>query len=99
MQWFEKLKQAGYNLPVLIHETAWGSPSATIEEGTVVLPKAVVNTNAYVEKNCIINCAAVVDHDVKLRAGVHIGPGAVVKAPCEIETCRKVEAGEVIFPK
>lgn len=98
MQWFEKLRQAGFHLPVLIHETAWVSPSATIKEGTVVLPKAVVNTNAVVEENCIVNCAAVVDHDVKLEEGVHIGPGAVIKAPCVIEMCRKVEAGEVVFP-
>lgn len=32
MEWSEKLKQAGFHLPVLVHETAWVSPSARIGE-------------------------------------------------------------------
>ena len=83
-------------MPILVHSAAYVSPAARLSEGTVVLPKAVVNTGCVIKKGCIINCGAVVDHGRVIEEGCHICLGAIVKAENRIPKCMKVEAGEVI---
>lgn len=49
----DQAENLGFHIPVLIHPTAYISPSAVIEAGTVVEPKAIVNANTVVQKGCI----------------------------------------------
>lgn len=51
----KKAEQLGMDIPVLIHPTAYISPTACIEKGTIVEPKAIVNANSYVKTGCIIS--------------------------------------------
>ena len=67
-----------------------------LAEGVTVLPRAVVNTGCTVCRGCIINCGAIVDHGCTLEEGVHLAPGAIVKAENRIPACTKVDSGEVI---
>ncbi len=96
MSFLEKLEKAGANLPTIIHKTAFVSPRATVEKGSVVLPMAVVNTDVVVKKGCIINCGCVIDHGCVIENGIHICIGALVKAENRIPALMKVEAGQVI---
>lgn len=97
LYWTEKLLDAGYHVPAIVHPSAVISPSAHIGAGSFVMQRAVVNTNTVVEEGVLINSGAVVDHDSHIAKGAHIGLGSVVKANCQIEEGRKVEAGEVVF--
>jgi len=63
---------------VVVHGTAWVSPSASIGDGTVVLAGAVVNASARLGRHTIVNTRAVAEHDVELGDFVHAGPGAVI---------------------
>ena len=76
LHWLEQLSLAGYALPVLIHPTAWVSPSACLAPGSVVLAQAAVQAQACIGKSVILNTGCSVDHDVHLADGVHICPGA-----------------------
>ena len=96
LEWVDLLLAAGYRVPVIVHPTAFVSPSAQLGAGTIVMQNAVVNTDTTVGRACLINCGAVVDHDNQLAEGVHVGLGAVIKACCKLKPCRKVEAGTVI---
>ena len=93
----KRLEEIGYEVPVLIHPTAYVSKSATIEKGTVLEPKSIVNANTFVGEGCIISVGAIVDHDVKIGKYCHINSGAIVKAGADIEDFRKLEAGEVVL--
>lgn len=95
--WTDKLLEAGYEVPAIVHPSAVVSPSAVLEPGCFVMQRAVVNTNTRIERAALINSGAVVDHNTVIEAGAHVGLGSVVKAHCRIEAGRKVEAGEVIF--
>lgn len=90
-----KLESIGYEVPVLIHPTAYVSQSCHIEKGTIIEPMAVVNANAKVGMGCIISVGAVLDHDVVVGDCVHINAGAIVKAGGKVESGIKVDAGEV----
>lgn len=96
MEWLEKLAVVGCPVPTLIHPTAYVSPKATIDTGTVILPGAIVNTGCVVGRGCIINCGAIIDHGCTLEEGVHVCLGAVVKVENHLPRCMKVEAGQVI---
>lgn len=92
----KELAQLGYEIPVLIHPTAYLSPSCAVAAGTVVEPKAIVNANTVVSEGCIISVGAIVDHDVVLEPCVHVNAGAIVKAGATVEAETKLEAGQVV---
>lgn len=76
LQWLAHLAAAGYELPVLIHPSAWLSPSAQIGIGSVVFAQAAIQAQAVIGSGVILNTGCCVDHDAQLGDGVHICPGA-----------------------
>ena len=96
MEWINKIEENGGQLVTLIHPTAYVSPTAIINQGTVILPHAIINTDVVVGKGCIINLGAIVDHGCILEEGVHICLGAIVKGENRIKRLSKIEAGEVV---
>lgn len=85
-----RLKEAGYHIPVLVHPTAYVSKTTEIAEGMIVEPEAIVNTETVIGTGCIISVGSVVDHNVVLEECVHVNAGALV------ENGRKIEAGEIV---
>ena len=76
LQWLPRLAVVGYELPVLIHPTAWLSPSARVGGGSVVFAHAAIQAQVLIGSAAILNTGCSVDHDVQLGDGVHICPGA-----------------------
>lgn len=76
LNWIEQLEAAGYALPVLIHPTAWVSPSAQLGSGSVVFAQGAVQSLATIGVGGILNTGCSVDHEAQLDDGVHICPGA-----------------------
>lgn len=81
---YMKLKDIGYNLPVLIHNRSVVSPYAIIGEGTCVMPGAVINAGAKISSNCIINTSSVVEHDCIIGNNVQISPNAALAGGVKI---------------
>jgi sugar O-acyltransferase (sialic acid O-acetyltransferase NeuD family) len=76
LDWIEKLQHAGYALPVLIHPSAWFSPSAHVGPASVVFAQAAVQAQVSIGMGAILNTGCSIDHDVRLADGVHICPGS-----------------------
>lgn len=72
----DALHQAGFELPVICHPTAWVSSSARLGAGTVVFAQAAIQADARLGRGVIVNTSASVDHDCVLGDGAHICPGA-----------------------
>ncbi|MDL2200401.1 acetyltransferase [Halopseudomonas aestusnigri] len=71
-----QLLNAGAQVPVLQHPSAYISRYARIGAGSVVFAGAVINADSELGKGVIVNTGATVDHDCVLADGVHISPGA-----------------------
>jgi len=75
---FKKLKELGAKLPVIISPLAYVSRHAQIDEGTIIMHQALVNTGVHIGKNCIINTKALVEHDALIGDHCHIATSAVI---------------------
>lgn len=96
LEWIEKLIQAGFEVPVIVHPHASVSKYSSIQLGTVILSRAVVNTDTTVGKGCIVNINACVDHDCEIEDGVHIGSSATVRSMCHIERLAVIGAASLV---
>ena len=97
LHWIQQLQTAGYALPVLIHPTAWISPSAQIGPASVVFAQAVVQAQVNMGIGAILNTSCSVDHDSQLAEGVHICPGARLAGEVQVgpRTCIGIGASVI----
>ncbi len=77
-QLYERLKQIGFHIPVIIDPTAAIAVDAVIGEGTYIGKCAVVNSNANVGKMAIINSGAIIEHDCAIGEFTHISVGSII---------------------
>ena len=79
-----------------VHPSAVISPSATIGQGSVVMPMSVINAGARVGCHCIINTAAVVEHDNVICDYAHVSCGAVLTGSVHVGAGALVGAAAVV---
>ncbi len=94
-KWLDRLEEAGFILPTLIHPMATVSPSAVVGEGTVVEMKAIIGTGARIGRGCIISSGAVVDLNAVVGEYVHVGSAAAVKKDAVVSPFSVIHSGEV----
>ena len=75
---YDKLKQIGFNLPVIVSPLAYVSKYADVNEGTVIMHHVLINTNVKIGKNCIINTKALIEHDSVVENNCHISTSSVL---------------------
>ncbi len=95
---FNRLIALNADVPVITSAYAVISPEASIEKGTVVMHRAVVNCFAQVGENCIVNTGAIVEHHAIVEDHCHLAPGAIIGGEARIGTGSLIGAGAVILP-
>jgi len=88
-QLYSKLKDIGFNLPIIVDPSAIISNTAVIGEGAFVGKGAIVNAEAIIGKMAIINTKAIVEHECVIGDYSHVAVGAVL--------CGQVKVGEAAF--
>ena len=81
---YETVKKYGGILPVVISPKAYVSPSAVINEGTIIMHNALINAKAVIGKGCIINTGALVEHEVTIGDFCHISTHAIVNGQVSV---------------
>ena len=85
-----------------IHPTAVIGNMVTIEEGTVVMANAVINSYSKIRKHCILNTSCVVEHDNRIEDYVHISPnvtlcgGVIIKEKGWIGAGSNIKQGMIV---
>ncbi len=75
---FERLKNAGFEFPTLMHPTAFVEESAQISDGIQIFPHAYVGSEAKLSFGVIVNTSAVVSHDCEVKEYANIAPGTLL---------------------
>ncbi|MBU3101683.1 MULTISPECIES: acetyltransferase [Clostridium] len=94
---YNKLKDIGFNIPVLIHKDAIVSSYASIAAGTCVMPGAIINPGVSIEENCIINTGVVIEHECKIQRNTHISPKACIAGAVKVGHDTHVGMGSCII--
>jgi len=88
----------GFLLVTAIHPAAELARGVTLGAGTVVMAGVVVNSDAHIGGNVILNTRASFDHDCTIGDGVHIAPGATLCGTVRVGDGAFVCAGATVIP-
>ena len=80
----------------LVHPSAQLAMHTKIAPGTVVLANAVVNACATVGAHCIINTAAIIEHDNVIEDYVHVSPNAALGGTVRVGELTHVGIGVAV---
>jgi sugar O-acyltransferase (sialic acid O-acetyltransferase NeuD family) len=94
---FERFKAKGFRFPILVHPAAWVDVSAVLNEGVQVMAGAVIQADATVGTNSIINTGASLDHDCCLGSHVHVAPGATLCGSVHVQDRAFVASGATVI--
>lgn len=93
-----KARALGFALPPIIHPQAFIAPSARIEDGAIIMARAVVGTKTVVRELAIVNTGAIVDHDGIVGTAAHIAPGCAIAGSVTIGERALVGVGSAVRP-
>ena len=93
---YKKLKEIGFNLPIIISSHAIVSKRIDIGEGSIVMKQALINADVKIGYNCIINNKALIEHDVVISENCHISTGAIINGNVTIGPNTFVGSGAII---
>lgn len=88
---YEKFKALGYEFEMVISNHSIISEFAKLEEGVQILTGAIVQTNACIGANSIINTGSIIEHDCIIGKNNHIAPGVTLSG--QVTTSEYVHIG------
>lgn len=90
-QIYAHYRALGFAFAQVVAAEAVVSRYAQLADGVQILPRAVVQSGAYIGANSIINTGAIIEHDCQLGVDNHISPGAVLSGG--VHTGSRVHVG------
>ncbi len=93
---FERLYQAGFSCPTLVHPAAFVELSAILSDGVQVMPHAYVGSETRIGFGTIVNTGAIVSHDCDVGDYANLSPGAILAGEVTIGTATLVGMGVTI---
>lgn len=94
-----KIKETGFDLPRLIHESAIVSKRAIIGKGTIVQSRCILQPNVRIGVNNIISVNSYIGHDSRLADHVFVAPGVNIGGSVEIEENTHIGIGACVIQK
>ena len=93
---FKKLKNKGFNFPILISKDSSISKFSKIGSGTMIMGNTFVNAGASIGENCIINNNSLIEHDVKIGNNSQISTSVTINGSCKIGSNCFIGSGSII---
>lgn len=94
---FDKVKDIGFNLPVIISPLAYVSKHSIIKEGTIIMHHAIINANSSIGSNCIINTKALIEHDCTIANNCHISTASILNGEVTVEENSFIGSNSVVI--
>jgi sugar O-acyltransferase (sialic acid O-acetyltransferase NeuD family) len=94
---FAKLKELDFTLASIVSPLAHIAKGASVDEGSVVMHGAIVNSNSTIGKNTIINTKALVEHDCVVEDNSHISTGVLLNGEVMVKEGSFVGSGAVVI--
>ena len=95
----ERLMAQGLIPAPVIHPSAIIAENALIGKGVQIMAGAIVQPEANIGDQCIINTNASIDHENVLEGGVEAGPGATLCGNVHVEVNGWIAVRAVVLPR
>jgi len=95
---FEEAEKAGFELVPAVHPTAQIGSRVRIGAGSLLVAGTVVNVDAEIGDDVIVNTGATVDHDCQIGAHVHLSPGVHLAGRVTVGELTHIGIGAVVLP-
>ena len=94
---FEKFCKHSYKFLTVKSEYSIVSDFCDLGMGVQIMPGAIINADAMIGDNTIINSGAIIEHDCKVGKNNHIAPGAILCGQSSTEANVHVGTGAVLI--
>ena len=96
LQVYERLRQAGFSIPTVVHPRAYIEPTAVVGEGGQIFFNAYIGSESKIGFGCIVNTGAIISHDCVLGDFVNISPGAILAGAVTVKEKTLIGMGVTI---
>lgn len=96
MRIHNKIKELGYDIPILIHPTAIVHPLASLECGDIIRAMCFVSSGVDIGESVLLNIGCKIDHNCVIGEGSHIPMGCVVRNEVKIGPLSYFESNSVV---
>lgn len=93
---WNRINEAGYEAPALIHPRAYVADSAHIERGAMIMAGSIVDVRARVDEIAVLWPGACVNHDARVQKNTFISPNATLCGFADVGAHSFVGAGTVV---
>lgn len=93
---FQRLAQAGFACPVIVHPKAILEPSASLSPGVQAFALSYLGSQVKVGFGAIVNTGAILSHECVIGEYANISPGAILAGQVEIGPAALVGMGVTI---
>jgi len=93
---FSKIKLLGGAFPIVASPFSHISPKASLDEGTAVMPGAVVQGGVQIGKNCILNSQCLIEHGGSVGDHCHISTGAILNGEVQVGEGSFIGSGSIV---
>lgn len=95
---FDAARASGFELVAAIHPSALLGSRVKIGAGSLLVAGVVVNVDAEIGDNVIVNTSASVDHDCRIGAHAHLSPGVRLAGRVTVGEFTHIGIGAVVLP-
>jgi len=95
----QELQAFGFVFPTLVHPSAVIADDVRLETGVFVGAGVIMNAEAVVGPQSIVNSGAIAEHEVRIGHAVHVGPRACLAGAVSVGDCAWIGAGAVVRDK
>ena len=81
---FKKYKKLGFKFTKIISPFSYVSKFSKIKDGTIIMHKAIINSNVKIGSNCIINTKSLIEHDCVIGDNSHIATSVNINGHVKI---------------
>lgn len=81
---FERVRDASFETPSLIHPNLYLDSSAVIGTGVIAMSACIIDYRAHIGDFAVIWPGTIINHDVIVGSNVFLSPGSVVCGYCRI---------------
>lgn len=96
MKIHERIKELGFEIPILIHPTAIVHPLAVLNKGDIIRAMCFISSGVEVQESVLLNIGCKIDHNCVIGAGSHIPMGAVVRNEVKVEPMSSYRSNSVV---